>query len=158
MFQIWVPRFVCGCGPTDRPHSSCHPSFLFLFRNFMDSCTSFLVACWPLRSNTEPEDVLEAALFPEAWSASFLNNSCDSDIEHELPPELTDNPLQIILFPLLVNRGSWPVTHSQEHPWFSQTLSSDRTAGVSASNCTVTNWFKSWTNTRASSWACALLH
>ena len=58
----------------------------------MDSCTSFLVACSSLRSYIEPENELEAAVFPEVWSASFLNNSCDSDVEDELPPELTDNP------------------------------------------------------------------
>ena len=53
--------------------------------------------------------------FPEAWSASFLNDSCGFDVDDELPPELTDNPgtprgtklsvLQIILFPFGVNRG-----------------------------------------------------
>ena len=73
------------------------------------------MASSPLRSNTESDDELKAALFPEAWSASFLNESCDSDVEDELPLELTDNNgttrgtklpvLQIILFPSLVNRG-----------------------------------------------------
>ena len=80
--------------------------------------SQLLVACSSLRSNTEPEDELEAALFPEAWSASFLNDSCDSDVEDELPPELVDNPgtvrgtklsvLQKILFPY--GGRSWPST------------------------------------------------
>ena len=51
---------------------------------FKDSGTSLLVACSSLRSNTEPEDELEASLLPEACSASLLNESCDSDAEDEL--------------------------------------------------------------------------
>ena len=53
--------------------------------------------------------------FPEAWSASFLNDSCGFDVDDELPPELTAIPgtprgtklsvLQIILFTFGVNRG-----------------------------------------------------
>ena len=37
-----------------------------------------LVVCSSLRSNTELEDELEAALFPEAWPASGLHDSCGS--------------------------------------------------------------------------------
>ena len=65
---------------------------------------------------------LLAALFPEAGDASGPNDSCGGIAEDELLSELTDNPgttrgtklsvLQIILFPFLVNRGSWPLTHS----------------------------------------------
>ena len=72
------------------------------------------MACLSLRSNTEPEDELEAAL-DKACSASLLNDFCDSDVEDELLPELADNPgttrgtklsvLQIILFTFLVSRG-----------------------------------------------------
>ena len=61
------------------------------------------------------QDELDAALFPDAWSASGLNDSCGSDEGDELLPELTDNPgttrgtklsvLQIMLFPYLANRG-----------------------------------------------------
>ena len=70
-----------------------------------------------LRSNTEPEDELEAGrmLFPAAISTSLLHESCDGDVEDETLPELADNPgttrgtklsvLQITLFPSLVNRG-----------------------------------------------------
>ena len=49
------------------------------------------MSCSTLRSNTEPEDGLDAALFPDAWSASGLNDSCGSDVGDELLPELTDN-------------------------------------------------------------------
>ena len=81
----------------------------------MDSSPNLSVACSSLRSNAEPEDELEAALFPEACSASLHNKSCDSDVEDELLPELADNlgttrgtklsVLQIILFPFVDNRG-----------------------------------------------------
>ena len=125
----------------------------------LTSSPSLLVACSSLRFNTEPEDELEAALFPDAWSASGLNDSCGCDVGE------TDNPgttrgtklsvLQIIVFPSLVNRGSRPQTHSQEYPWSLQSLPSNRTAGVSSKSCTVTNWFKSWTpNTCASKFVC----
>ena len=55
--------------------------FLCWFWIFTDSSPSHLVACSSLRSNTEPEDELEAALFPEACSASLLNESCGVDVE-----------------------------------------------------------------------------
>ena len=102
-------------------------SFLTLLR---DSCPSALVACSSLRSNTEPGDELDAPLLPDAWSACCLNDSCGSDVEDDLLPELTDNPgktrgtklsvLQMMFFPFLLKRGSWPLTHSYEHPWSSQ--------------------------------------
>ena len=76
-----------------------------------------------------------------ALSAFFLNESCASDAEDELLSGLVDNPgttrgttlsvLQMIVFPFLVNRGFWPLTHSQECPWSLQSLLSDKTAGVS---------------------------
>ena len=50
--------------------------------------------------------------------------------------------LQITLFPLLMTRGSWQLTHSCDYPWSLQSLPSDRTAGVSSSSCTVTNWIQ----------------
>ena len=50
------------------------------------------MVCSSLRSNTECEDELEAAVFPEAWFASVLNDSWCSDVGDELLPELTDNP------------------------------------------------------------------
>ena len=103
-----------------------------------------------LRSNTGLEDELV--------------ESCGGDVEDESLPELVDNPgttrgtklsfLHMIVFPSLVNRDFWSLTHSQEYPWSSQSLPSDRTASVSSSNCTVTNRFRSWTKTCASSRVC----
>ena len=68
-----------------------------------------------LRSDTQTEDELDAALFPVTKCASFPNESCDCGVENELLSELTDNPgttrgtnvsvLHIILFPFWVNRG-----------------------------------------------------
>ena len=88
-------------------------SFLTLLK---DSCPSVLGACSSLRSNTEPEDELDAPLLPDAWSACCLNDSCGSDVEDDLLPELTDNPgktrgtklsvLQMMFFPFLLKRGS----------------------------------------------------
>ena len=62
-----------------------------------------------LRSNTESEDELAAAVLPDAGDASGPNDSGDGVVEDELLSELTDNPgttrgtklsvLQIILFP-----------------------------------------------------------
>ena len=96
--------------PTDRPHSSCHRSG--------DSCSSFLVAGSSLHSETEPEDELDAALFPETRCASGPNNSCGSAVGDELLPELTDKPgttrgtklfvLQIKRFPIVGQ--SWLLT------------------------------------------------
>ena len=50
---------------------------------------------------------------------------------------------QVIVFPFCVNRGVSPFFHSYEHPCSWQSLPSDRTAGVSWSNCTVTNGSRS---------------
>ena len=50
------------------------------------------MACSSLRSNTEREDGLEAAPFPEARAASVLNDSCGGDVGDELHPESPDNP------------------------------------------------------------------
>ena len=70
-----------------------------------------------LRSNTEPEDELEAGRMPSpaAISTSLLDESCGGDVEEETLSELANNPgttrgtklsvLQNILFPSLVNRG-----------------------------------------------------
>ena len=106
---------VKSCNQNGRSANGSFSSFLSLLR---DSCSSFLVASSSLRSNTEPEDKLDAALFPETWCASGPNDSCGSVVEDELLPELTDNPgttrgtklsvLQTILFPFFVSRGSRP--------------------------------------------------
>ena len=94
------------------------------------------------------------------WSQRFLWWRC----RRQTAPELTESSgtardtklsvFQIILFTFWVNRGSWPLTCSKQYPWSLQSLPSDRTAGVSSSSCTVTNWFKSWTKTCASSVVC----
>ena len=44
-----------------------------------------------LRFDTEPEDELDAALFPEAGCASSPNESCGGVVEDELLRELADN-------------------------------------------------------------------
>ena len=79
--------------------------------------TSLLDDSSSLRSDTELEDEIEAGGTSSlvALSASFLNESCDSDAEDELLSGLVDNPgttrgtklsvLQTIVFPSLVNRG-----------------------------------------------------
>ena len=71
-----------------------------------------------LRFNTESEDELAAALFPDARDASGPNDSGHGDEEDELLSELTDNPgttrgtklsvLQKILCPFLGQ--SWLLT------------------------------------------------
>ena len=70
-------------------------------------------------------------------------------MEVELLLEDDDNPgttrgtkmsiMQIIVFSFGVNRGVSLFFHSFQHPFSEQSLPSDRTAGVSSSNCTVTN-------------------
>ena len=72
----------------------------------LEDRTSFLDAISPLRSNTEPEDDLEACRIP-----SLLNESSDGDVEDETLSELVDNPgrtrgtklsvFQMLLFPYL---------------------------------------------------------
>ena len=103
---------VKSSNPDGRSANGSSASFLSSLR---DSCPSLLVASSSLHSNTESEDELDAALFPETRCASGPNDSC-SVVEDELHPELTDYPgttrdtklcaLQMMLFPFLVNRGS----------------------------------------------------
>ena len=98
-----------------------------------------------------------------SWAELVEDESCNVDVEDDLLPEL-DRPgtasgtklsvVHIIGFSSLVNRGFWPLTHSQEYPWSSQSLPSDRTASVSSCNCTVTKRSRSWMYTCASSFAC----
>ena len=99
-----------------------------------------------------------------ALELDLLKKSCGVDVAEELLPELVDNlgttrgtelsVLHIIVFPSLVNRGFWPLTHTKEYPRSSQSFPRDRTAGVSSSNCTSTNRFISWTYTCASTFVC----
>ena len=114
------------------------PLFL-LFWNFQRSL-QFPDVIPSLDSNTELEDELD--------------ESCDDDIEVETLPEPVENlvttrdtklsVLQMIVFPSLSNRGFWPQCSSQSFP-------SDEIADVSSTSCTVTNRFRLWTKTCASS-------
>ena len=56
--------------------------------------------------------------------------------------------------PILGQLWSFAVFHSYEHPCFEQSLRINRIAGVSSSNCTVTNRSRSWTKTCAYSFVC----
>ena len=97
-----------------------------------------------LRSNTEPEDELEAGRtsFLDAISASLLNESCDGDVEDETLPELgryswNEKRYEIVSFEdntVPICGQPWLLTadHSWEYPWSSQTLPSDGTAGASS--------------------------
>ena len=60
--------------------------------------------------------------------------------------------LQIVLLPSFVNPVFWPLLHSLESPWSSQSLLVGRTACVSSSTSTVRDRLRSWTNTNSSSW------
>ena len=55
-----------------------------------DSCPSFPEQVSSLRPNTESEDELAAAVFPDAGDASAPNDSDDGVVEDELLSELTD--------------------------------------------------------------------
>ena len=75
----------------------------------MLSTETLLVASSSLRSDTEPEEELDAALFPETRCASSLHESCDGDVENEPLSGLVEHNgttrgtklsvLQRILFP-----------------------------------------------------------
>ena len=88
----------------------------------------------------------------------------DFDVEADLLLEDDDNPgmtrgaklsiVQGIVFPFLVDRGVSQCFHSYEFPCAEQSFPSDRTGGVSSSNCTVPNRSRSWTYTCASSFVC----
>ena len=104
-------------------------------------CIGFPHACLALRVVIGSDDVSDS---PEDFDWSF-----GLDVEAELLLEDDDNPgttrgtklsiFQVMVLPFLVNRGVLPFFHSYEHPCSEQSLPSDRTAGVSSSNCTATN-------------------
>ena len=64
-------------------------SFLSFLSFSQDSCPSFPELVSSLRSNTDSEDELAAALFPDARDASGPNDSCDGAVRDELLSELT---------------------------------------------------------------------
>ena len=116
-----------------------------------DSCFSLLVASSSLRFDTEPENELDAALFPEAGCASSPNESCGGVVEDELLPELADNPgttrgTEVVRLAenTLHNLGqSWLLTAD---PLIGVSVVFAKLAwrgGVSLSCCTVTRRFKS---------------
>ena len=98
------------------------------FLSSQGSCSSLLVASSSRGSNTEPEDELDEALFPETWCASGPNCSCGGAVQDELLPELTDNPgttrgtklsvLQVIfsIFWSIVALDRWPTHWSVRGP------------------------------------------
>ena len=104
--------------PLTKNGRSANGSFASFLSSSRDSCTSLLGASSSHHSNTESEDELDAALFPETKCASSSNDSCGSVAEDELFPELTDEPgttrgtklsvLQKIRFPFLGQ--SWLLT------------------------------------------------
>ena len=116
-----------------------------------------------LHSNTEREDELETdrISFLNTISVSLRNESWDKDIEDETLSEMKDIPgttsdtkltvLQKTIFPPSLNRDFWQLTHSEEYLWSSQSLSNDWAADVSSSSYTITNRFRSSTNTCVSS-------
>ena len=63
-----------------------------------------------------------------SWAGLVVDKSCDVDVDDELLPELVDNPgttrgtklsvFHTIVFSSLVNRGFWPLTHSQEYSFW----------------------------------------
>ena len=76
-----------SCSQNGRSDNGSSASFLSSLR---DSCPSLLVASSSLRSNTEPEDELDAALFSETWCASGPKDSCWCVVDDELLSELTE--------------------------------------------------------------------
>ena len=86
---LWPPRYLWN--PLTRNGGSANGSFAFSCHR-SGTCTSLLGAGSSLHSNTESEDELDAALFPEAKCAFGSNNSCGSVAEDELLPELTHVP------------------------------------------------------------------
>ena len=161
-FRIWVVRNMCGCwhfwslrfsvNSSEVSQSVSQCSIVAPLLNLCRFCGSrqFLGVPSSLRSVAGLEDVLDE---------SFC-----SGVEDELVPEFVDNPgttggtkvfvSQRILFRCLVRCGFWLLVHALVFPCSSQIFPSDRTAGVSSSNCIVTKWSKSWAYTCASSFVC----
>ena len=127
-----------------RPRLDCYP-FFFCFELLLNRF---------IAGSSHPSD---------AGLEDVLDESCGSDVEDELVPELDDNPwneqrYEIVRFAddnLPIFGQPWLLTSDPwEYPWSSQSLPGDRSAGVSWRNYTVTNRFRSCTKTCASSWVC----
>ena len=80
------------------------------------------------------------------WSRCWRQTAAGIDDSPGTTRSAKWSTVQVIDFPLLVNRGVYPC--------FEQRRWSNETAGVSSSTRTVTNRSKSWTKTRASSFIC----
>ena len=112
-----------------------------------------------LRSNTGPEDELEAdrRLFPEAISTSVCNESCGTLPELWMSLERQEvrncSFLQMIVLPSVSTEAfdRWP-THRSIRGLRKACLAIGLLAF--SSNCTVSKRFRSWTKTCASSWVC----
>ena len=145
---LWTPPTIKEDLANGRHTLDCHSSFCFGFGFF---------GCDPLQFPGTNSSL-------RSWTRLVEDKSCNVDVEDELLPGVADNPgttrgtklsvSQNIVFPSLFKSGFWPLTHSQEYPWSSQSFLKDRTAGVSSSNCTVTKRSRSWTYTCASSFVC----
>ena len=114
---LWTPPTIQEGLAQGRPHLDCHPSFYFCF----------------LVSEGDPHHLRGASSSLPSW-AGLVDKSCGVDVDDDLLPELVDNPgttrgaklsvLHTIVFSSLVNRGCWPLTHSLEYPWSSQSFPS----------------------------------
>ena len=147
-------------GP-DLLNSSCHSSFYFGFGFLEMAPVSWLpvrhiALILNLKMNLKQVAPIPWLLFqPLCPAKAMLKTNCFQGWRTTQERRATKlSVLQMTVFPSLVNRGFWLLTHSKEFPWSSQSLHGDRTASVSSSNCTVTNRLRSWTNTCASSWVC----
>ena len=78
---LCLSDFLLTPPTTQIPNFAFNPSFYFGFGFLGVIRTSFLDAISSLRSNTEPENELEAGRtsFLDALSASLLNESCDEN-------------------------------------------------------------------------------
>ena len=78
-----------------------------------------LFLCWV--SEGDPHHHRGASSSHRSWAGLVDDISCDVDVDDELLPELVDN-LGTTRGTKLVKRGFWPMTHSQEYPWSSQSF------------------------------------
>ena len=126
------------------PIVDCHPSFYFGLGFLGVIRTSFLE---PVRHFALTLDLLKTNPV-----MSMLKTNCYQLADS--PGTTRGTKLSVLhknVFASLVKRGLWPLTHSQEYRWSSQSFPSDRTASVSSSDCSVTKRSRSWTSSCASS-------
>ena len=96
----------------------------------------------------------------EVWLSCFMGVfEVDEDAEEELDKPGTTigtkfSVMQIIRIPSFMRCGFWPLIHSWEYPFLSQSFPSDNTAGVLSRTVKVKNFSYSLTYTIASSCVC----